>query len=347
MKNLEYKVKRIEKWLKNNEANLQPISNYNKINKPVVTIQCIAYNHEKYIAQCLDSFLMQKVNFDVEIIVHDDCSSDSTRKIIDEYKNRFPQLIRTIYEKQNICSGANNYLVAAKQMTLESRGTYIALCDGDDYWTDPYKLFKQVLLMKSNQDASFCCHKVKVVNEKLGHSDEGYLPKQNICTSLMSSKKFLRIISERYSFQTGSYFFKTEEYKQLFLTNPNFIEEMPTDDEAQLRYFGAQGSAIYINKDMSVYRHFSTNSWSDKKLVSKEQGAKYEQFAKAVSLFDEFSNFRFHKSCLISIYKPLLFKEIQNNNLGNIFKNKNLRLALRSFGIKTFIRTYIKYRFKI
>jgi glycosyltransferase involved in cell wall biosynthesis len=119
--------------------------------RPVmVTIRCITYNHEPYIRQALDGFVMQKTKFRFEAIVHDDVSTDSTASIIREYAERFPDIIKPIFETENQYSKADGSLT--RILDAATRGKYIAFCEGDDYWTDPFKLQKQVEFLESHSD---------------------------------------------------------------------------------------------------------------------------------------------------------------------------------------------------
>ena len=117
---------------------------------PVVSISCFAYNHEKFIRECIDGFLMQKTTFPVEILIHDDASTDSTANIIREYEALYPHLIKPIYQTENQYSKNKN--IDAIFNFARARGKYIALCDGDDYWTDPLKLQRQTEFLNSNPD---------------------------------------------------------------------------------------------------------------------------------------------------------------------------------------------------
>ncbi len=125
---------------------------------PLVSICCITYNHESYIRDAIEGFLMQKTTFPFEIIIHDDASTDDTAKIIQEYANQYPELFVTILQKENQWS--KGIRPSPTYVWPRARGKYIALCEGDDYWTDPYKLQKQVDFMKENPDCSLCFHNV-------------------------------------------------------------------------------------------------------------------------------------------------------------------------------------------
>lgn len=118
----------------------------------MVTIRCITYNHEPYIRQCLEGFVMQKTNFRFEAIVHDDASTDGTAAIIREYAEKYPDIIKPIYETENQYSKHDGSL--QRIMDEHTHGKYIAFCEGDDYWTDSLKLQKQVDFLEDNLDYS-------------------------------------------------------------------------------------------------------------------------------------------------------------------------------------------------
>lgn len=117
---------------------------------PLVSIRCITYNHEPFIRQCLEGFVMQQTNFPFEAIVHDDASTDGTAAIIREYAEKYPDIIKPIYETENQYSKHDGSL--RKIMDAHMRGKYIAICEGDDYWIDPLKLQKQVDFMESHPE---------------------------------------------------------------------------------------------------------------------------------------------------------------------------------------------------
>jgi glycosyltransferase involved in cell wall biosynthesis len=127
---------------------------------PLVSIICTTYNHEKYIAQALEGFLMQKTNFSFEIIVHDDASTDNTANILREYEARFPELIFPIYQIENQYS-KQDINIWADITFPKARGEYIAICEGDDYWIDPLKLQKQLDFLEKNQEYGMCYTKCK------------------------------------------------------------------------------------------------------------------------------------------------------------------------------------------
>ena len=129
-------------------------------NLPLVSISRITYNHASYIKECIDGFLMQKTNFNFEVLIHDDHSTDGTEEIIKEYAKQYPDIIKPLFEKENQYS-LGKPIGSAVWNLPRARGEYIAICEGDDYWIDPYKLQKQVDFLESHPDYGMCYTKVK------------------------------------------------------------------------------------------------------------------------------------------------------------------------------------------
>lgn len=136
----------------------------------MVTIRCLTYNHEQYIRQCLDGFVMQKTNFRFEAIVHDDASTDGTAKIIREYAEKYPDIIKPIFETENQYSKRDGSI--GRIMNEHTHGKYIAICEGDDYWIDPYKLQKQVDFLESHPDYVMCSHRFNQYIQEKGLLEE-------------------------------------------------------------------------------------------------------------------------------------------------------------------------------
>lgn len=137
--------------------------------KPKLSILCITYNHEKFIRQTLDSFVMQKTNFPFEVLVHDDASTDKTADIIREYEKKYPDIIRPIFQKENQFSKGID--VMRHFVFPKIQGEYVAICEGDDFWTDENKLQKQVDFLEKNPKMSVCFHPVRVFWEDGSHPE--------------------------------------------------------------------------------------------------------------------------------------------------------------------------------
>lgn len=117
---------------------------------PLVSIRCTVYNHEPFLRQCLDGFVMQQTTFPFEAIVHDDASTDGSAAIIREYAERYPDIIKPIYETENQFSKHDGSISRIMDAAIHPSAKYIAICEGDDYWIDPLKLQKQVDFLEKN-----------------------------------------------------------------------------------------------------------------------------------------------------------------------------------------------------
>lgn len=142
----------------------------------LVSIRCAVFNHEPYLHQCLDGFVMQKTNFRFEAIIHDDVSSDNSVGIIREYAEKYPDIIKPIYETENQYSKNDGSI--SRIMTAACHGKYFASCEGDDYWTDPLKLQKQVDYLESHPECMLCFTNARVRWEDgSGRPDKLFAPK--------------------------------------------------------------------------------------------------------------------------------------------------------------------------
>lgn len=140
----------------------------------LVAIKCLVYNHEPYLRDCFDGFVMQKTNFRFVAIVHDDVSTDGSVAIIREYEEKYPEIFRPIYEKENQWSKQDGSLDRVMDKALDATlAKYVALCEGDDYWTDPLKLQKQVDFLEAHPDYSMCFHAAEVKLEGVDKSAIG------------------------------------------------------------------------------------------------------------------------------------------------------------------------------
>lgn len=125
--------------------------------KPLVVIRCLVYNHDSYLRECLEGFVMQQTNFPFVAIVHDDASTDGSAAIIREYEEKYPDIIKPIYETENQYSKHDGSLGRIINAAVDATGAkYVAMCEGDDYWTDPLKLQKQVDFLESHPEYGLC-----------------------------------------------------------------------------------------------------------------------------------------------------------------------------------------------
>ena len=210
------------------------------INKPLVSIRCITYNHRKYISQALDSFLSQKTKFPYEIIVHDDASTDGTTEIISEYERKYPKIVKPIYEKENMYSKDWGYI--ENIINIHIKGKYTAICEGDDYWCDSLKLQKQVDFMESHSDCSLCTHNT------LFHYSDGSKEDHNFNSWNYIRKLSLVDIFFGWNVHTSSYMIRSDmNYK------PNFSKNFWSGDYVYITMAKYYGEVYSLPDVMSVY----------------------------------------------------------------------------------------------
>lgn len=135
---------------------------------PLVSIRCLVYNHELFLRQCLDGIVMQQTNFPFEAIVHDDASTDGSAVIIREYAEKYPDIIKPIYETENQYSKLDGTQRRVINAAIHPGSKYIAYCEGDDYWTDPSKLQLQVDFLEEHPDYMMCFHQANAILEETG-----------------------------------------------------------------------------------------------------------------------------------------------------------------------------------
>lgn len=223
----------------------------------IVSVSCITFNHAPYIRACLDGFLMQKTSFIFEILIHDDCSTDGTREIIEEYSKKYPDIIFPIFQTENQYSKGVRGMMARFNFP-RSRGKYIALCEGDDYWSDPYKLQRQVDFLEANTDFSICFHNMKILNESNPSAIEFTNSKDQESVS-----SILDLASKGNFMFTASVVFKKP--KDGF---PNWLTDLPIGDYA-IHLFNAQfGKIKFLDQVMGVYRIHAGGVWGS---FSKEK----------------------------------------------------------------------------
>ena len=225
------------------------------MDKIQVSIRCFAYNHERFIRQCLDGFVMQKTDFRFEAIVHDDASTDNTAAIIREYAEKYPDIIKPIYETENQYSKHDGSLT--RIMNAHTRGKYVAMCEGDDYWTDPYKLQKQVDFLESHPDYVMCSHLFDVYNER-----NKQLQKNDESSFTGKSYDLDTLINGEWYFQPLTVLFRFDAYDR-----EHFASYGLSMDVILYYELLSRGGKGYCLPDvMAVYRIHDGGVWSLKSL---------------------------------------------------------------------------------
>ena len=221
----------------------------------LVSVCVITYNHYNYIRQCLDGIIMQQTSFPFEIIINDDCSTDGTTEIIKEYVTKYPDIIRPIFHEENQYSKGVRGMFA-KYCFPKARGKYIALCEGDDYLSDPLKLQKQYEILERDNTKSICFTKVKVV-DRHGVSLNKTIPLQSVINKgTVTLKKYTReeFFHGRWTFHTSSFFLRKSIYDDMLNNEKDFIFSFPYLDLPLLLYFLYKANGYYLDEETSNYR---------------------------------------------------------------------------------------------
>lgn len=221
----------------------------NNIEAPLVSIRCITYNHEKYIRDALEGFIMQKTNFKFEAIVHDDASTDNTAAIIREYAEKYPNIIKPIFETENQYSKKDGSLARIMNEAIHPNAKYVAFCEGDDYWTDPNKLQLQVEFMERHSECTLTYHACKNILEE--KDKEYYLMGETVNESYQKEELL------EYPFQTATILIKKEVlFSELY--KRAISARCSSGDMVLYLTADALGKIKGINKKMSVYRRHET-----------------------------------------------------------------------------------------
>lgn len=272
-------------------------TNQNNVEEELlVSICCLTYNHGQYIRECLNGFLMQKVNFDFEILIHDDASTDNTADIIREYETRYPDIIKPIYQTENQYS--KGVKPSLKFNFPRARGKYIAMCEGDDYWTDPFKIQKQVDILENDKSLSSCFHDAEVI------FDNGTVP---------FSKNYKNFIKERYDLAdalksiwlipTASLVFRSS------IKIPEIVEELKVGDFALICSILSQGKAQFINEIMCCYIKNNPTSFTNSKFILDNIDIKSDHI-KFLVWFNRYTNYKNSNEIESRIFSDL--DEIKN-----------------------------------
>jgi glycosyltransferase involved in cell wall biosynthesis len=230
---------------------MNPIS---RAGSPKVSVHMITYNHERFIKQALASVLMQKVNFEYEVVIGEDCSTDRTREIVLKFRKEHPSKIRLLLSQRNL--GANLNFIR----TLEAcRGQYVALLEGDDYWTSAHKLQKQVDFLDAHPDFSSCFHTVQVIfeGEKMKTRLRPAKARKDVFT--------LEDILASNVMETCSFMFRNDLTREL----PDWFRHIKLLDWP-LHILNAQRGKIgFINEVMAAYRMHASGTWSKENIVDR------------------------------------------------------------------------------
>lgn len=282
----------------------------------MVCVNCTTYNHGRYVRKCLDGFVMQQTDFKFIVVVVDDASTDNTPSIITEYATKYSGIIHPILLKENHYSLKKNKSPYWEPYNKKSK--YVAFCEGDDYWTDPHKLQKQVDVLEIHPDCKVCVHKVEKVFEN-GESRKKFLPSFDLPTGRIKSRQFIKLFCVDYPFQTNSYIFTSYDYIEYRNSNTNYRKVAGLYDVSIMLYFGQLANAYYINESMSCYRVGGIGSHNDRVRVDPVYRESIFLLSEAITKeYDVFTNYKYHDECMLRLNKYKYDRVVYSHFAGDI-----------------------------
>lgn len=301
----------------------------------LVSINCITYNHEDYIADAIEGFLMQETDFEFEILIHDDASTDRTPDIIREYEKKYSHIVKPIYQKENQYS--INKRLPFMNNHNRAKGKYIAICEGDDYWTDPKKLQKQVNYMEEHPECSMTFHAaewIDIINKK----NTVYRPyKKNIDVSIKDL-----IMKEGGLFPTASVMYK----KEILDNPPKFFLDSSVGDHPLALLAATKGRIYYINDVMSVYRKNVKGSWKTRILKDQKSYIKYkENKNKMLVSFDKYTEYKFSHIINKKIKKNIVTILLLMARHRELMDDKYFKKNIRNINFLNKIKIYLQLNF--
>ena len=291
--------------------------------KVYLSICLITYNHVKYIREALNGIFSQEFNFNWELVIADDFSTDGTREILLEYKSKYPETINLILQPQNI-GPARNWTM----MMHAPRGEFIALCDGDDFWSDPLKIQKQVSFLEKNLDYVIVTHNTNIINfdnfnDRFELSDES-------CE--ISLENWINGCPA----QTSTYLFRRPQPDSI----PAWLWTAPIGDVALVFFLMYPNKKCYwFNEKMSSYRihseglslNFSSNNF--KKNIDVKL-----RILNTTKILEEYSYPNFKN--VFKVRKILLLKEIALYHWYNGDGAKCLKFLRLAFILNPFLTNF-------
>lgn len=315
----------------------------------MVSVCCLVYNHEKYLRKCLDGFVMQKTSFKFEVLIHDDASTDGSQDIIREYEEKYPDIIKPIYQTENQYS--KGVKISQTFLYPKIKSKYVAFCEGDDYWCDDHKLQKQFDIMEMNSDCSMCVHKVDVIFENGLYSGNSKPSKSHdFVTREYTFTELLPMFPDVFC-QLSSYFIKRDVLYTIHNGNISCItKKSPVGDLCLLYFSLIVGNLYYIDNAMSCYRTNSIGSWSVEQNSNKKSRI---TFLNSMIIFMdaliEYSKnekkLNFWTERLVFIRNKYPFQiALVNEDYKTVFNNSNKKYREQLLSRKERIYSFIKYK---
>lgn len=287
------------------------------VNDILVSVCVVTYNHGKYIGTCLDHILRQRRKFRIEILIHDDASTDGAQEVIRAYQKRYPDIIKPILRVENQYSQGITNISGAFNFP-RAVGKYVALTDGDDYWCDDYKLQRQVEYMEAHPECGFTFHSAKVVNE------DGALVNGELMRPYHESRvvKPAELVDKAIGSPFASFLLRREIVEKL----PDYYVDCPVGDRPLELMAADFGDSYYFDEPMSVYRFGIRGSWTENQMngdyVEKQQKYAADMW-KMYHRFDAETGGRFHEACEHAGRRVEFLTAVNTRNFDLIYRPEN------------------------
>ena len=275
----------------------------------MVSVVCDVYNHEPYLRQCLDGFVIQKTNFKIEVLVHDDASTDKSAEIIMEYTNKYPDIFKPILQQENQYSRGVG--IWKTYQFPRVAGKYVAICEGDDYWTDPLKLQKQVDFLESHPDF-----------DMVRTDSNVYYQDTNITINSVFGKKLFPNCEDTFvDYVVRPAWLATCSW--LIRSPLGDYDNLPNDcfkgDLALMIYIAKRSKVKYLPEVTSVYR------------VLKNSASHFSDSADNIRFWKSQVNTRCYYSCYLSLFDKIVLTK----NILSV--GRHLYINRRTFDIRSFL----------
>ncbi len=314
-----------------NEASI--MNHWKYTDKIYISCICITYNQENYIKDTINGMLAQVTDYRFEIIIHDDVSTDNTRLILLEYKEKYPNIIKLILQTENQYQKGEKIIPLA---VSSSNGEYIAICEGDDYWLKKHKIDTQIKILEVNKNINLCVHNsysLNCENNSLTNLFKFQTKKNQIVDSLL-----IYTTPGQFS-ATASLFFR----KEIFLQYLPIYNKFPVLDFFLETILGDNG-VFYIKEKMSLYRYSSIGSWTNNELKNiKNSIDRNEKMLYALDLLNKSMNNTLTKE--IEYRKSEVYKDLArlNLNLKNYKNAYGCIKRIKKMKVKNYIKILLSY----
>lgn len=277
-----------------------------------VSVVCTVFNHGKYLRDAIEGFVNQKTNFRFEVLVHDDASTDDSCDIIREYEEKYPDIIKPIYQTENQYSQGK---IIEELIIPKISGEYVAICEGDDYWIDENKLQKQVDFLDSHKDFSLVACSSKTLNCVTGEFENRFVIDEDREISIEE------LITEENGrmFQTASVMMKSIAYTDRKAWQSMF----PYGDRPMWMRAALDGRVYMLSDVMTVYRFATAGSWTRKNISDYEKGAvNCRKTIKGFEAFDAATDGKYH-DMVVNALEIVDYDLARNEHNWDIIREKH------------------------